>query len=188
MLQAVLVPHFTFRLSRTQADRLLMYDVRAIANRVLERAWSQNLQISNLELNKIVYFVVVEALRQEDRIITKAKIEAWKYGPVFRELYGQFKRFGAGPITERAKRIDFESGLHVEVDGTFDSEIAQFIDNVSSLYVGLPAGLLVDLSHAKGGAWDKVWNHDDELNIGMEITVEHIRAYELKSGPTIRKN
>lgn len=162
------------------------HDVRAVANRILRIAWSKQRKITNLQLNKITYFAYVEYMRSFSTELTGAKIEAWKYGPVFRELYSQFKGQKDQPIEQLAQKVDFGSGQYVAVEDSFDSETAQFLDTVAEYYIDVPAGVLVDLSHARGGAWDMVWNHEEDLNVGMEITAEHVRRFEVQTGKRIR--
>lgn len=66
-------------------------DVRSIANFVLDLAEVQGVGVSNLSINKIVYFLHANFLAKFDEPLVSAKIEAWDYGPVFRELYREFK-------------------------------------------------------------------------------------------------
>src|SRR5690349_9248551 len=90
------------------------YDVRGVANFVLDRAAKSGVPVTNLSLNKIVYFLHQAFLENYKLPLVSAKIEAWEHGPVFRELYHQFKNFGAGRITTKAKKIDPQSGQYLE--------------------------------------------------------------------------
>ncbi|MBB1498498.1 Panacea domain-containing protein [Paracoccus sp. MC1862] len=158
------------------------YDVRGIANLVLDRAADAGLTISNMHINKIIFFVYVEWLKARGSILTSAKIEAWKHGPVFREVYSQFKKYGASPITEKARKVDFATGEWVDVELDVRVKKDDFLVRAVDYYIRVPAGRLVDLSHEPGGAWHYVWNHQGEFNVGMEITPDIIRAYQLKQG------
>jgi len=85
-------------------------DVRAIANLVLERADALHIDVSNMALNKIVYFVHCDHLVERHAPLVSAKIEAWKHGPVFREIYHEFKSWDDSPIKGRATRVDPNTG------------------------------------------------------------------------------
>ena len=82
-----------------------MFDVRAVANLVLDVAQSRDIDVTNMALNKIVFFVHSDYLVENGRPLVGAKIEAWKHGPVFREIYHEFKDWDDLPIRGRAKRV-----------------------------------------------------------------------------------
>lgn len=155
------------------------YDVRAIANLVLEEVEKVGRGMTNLHLNKTLYFMHVEYLACYSKPLLSAKIEAWEYGPVFREVYGQFKTFGRNEILGRAMKVDFDSGEPVIARVEVSEEEETFLKSLVRYYSEMPASLLVEMSHEKGGAWDKVWNHKEEINAGMEITTELIIDYEV---------
>tara|TARA_R110002096_G_scaffold139147_3_gene293283 strand:- start:278 stop:745 length:468 start_codon:yes stop_codon:yes gene_type:complete len=135
--------------------------------------------ITNLHLNKILFFIHVEFLREYSTPLVSAKLEAWDYGPVYREIYNQFKKNKNLPISNRAVKVSFDTGEKEVATCTLKNGDSEKIEELVLFYSDIPAGLLVDLSHETGGAWDVVWNHKSEFNIGMEITNEIISDYEL---------
>lgn len=161
-------------------------DVRSVANFMLDVAEEEGLSVTNLHLNKSVYFAHVDCLANRQHRLVSAKIEAWKYGPVFRELYSQFKRYEGRPITGRAYRVDFDTGEKISAYDTFEGDLRKFMRDAALTYMSVPANLLVDMSHAKGGAWDYVWNKTGPINAGMEITDDVIRSFELPLRQRIR--
>jgi uncharacterized phage-associated protein len=157
------------------------YSVKALANWILDFAERRNARVSNMALNKLVFFAYEHALRNAGRKLASAKIEAWEHGPVYREVYNSFKKFGAEPITDRATRYNTRTNLveKVAVDIALQDE-KLIIEAIESL-MHLPAHVLRELSHDSGGAWAQVWNHAGQVIPGMEITDEII----LKSSPTV---
>lgn len=155
-------------------------DVRAIANLVLEEAEELKCSITNLHLNKALFFMHVDFLQEFGQPLVSAKIEAWEHGPVFREIYNQFKRFRRSAIGSRAKKVDFDSGELIDAWEDINSEVEEKARSLARFYVRIPASVLYDLAHAKGGAWDKVFNNSGQFNVGMEITNELIFQHELK--------
>lgn len=176
--------------TRTKAEhemsRTRGYDVRAVANVVLKRARTFSVPITNLHLNKSLFFMHVDYMRDLGQPLVSAKIEAWDHGPVFREVYNQFKRFKRDPITRLAERVDYQTGQLVVATEVFPPEVISSIEALADLYVNVPTCVLYDVSHAKGGAWDAVWSGSDRVNIGMEITEDIIRRYEIPKGRRIR--
>jgi len=150
-------------------------DVRSVANFVLEVAQGEGVGVTNLSLNKIIYFLHAESLARFDKPLVKAKIEAWKYGPVFREVYSSFKDYGSQPITSKATRVNKFSGEKEVCTLDAEEHIGNILADVCRSYLKLTSSQLVTLSHARGGAWDEVFNHMDPSNPGMSITDEVIR-------------
>jgi len=162
------------------------YDVRSVANIVLEEGEKAGVGVTNLHMNKVIYFMHVEFLRHTKQPLVSAKIEAWEHGPVFREIYRQFKTWGRNPILSPAKKVDFDSGETITAKLDVEFGIDRKIRELASFFVKVPAGILVDLSHETGGAWDKAWNHEEDYNVGMEITNRMIEKYELTKDKRIK--
>ena len=54
--------------------------------------------ISNLKLQKLVYYCQGMNLALNDTVLFEDPIEAWTHGPVVRKVYGEYKEFGSSPI------------------------------------------------------------------------------------------
>jgi len=145
------------------------YDGRAVANFVLDACSGQRIAVSNLALQKLVYFCHVWTLIEHGRPLIKQRFEAWEYGPVLPYLYREFKAYDRSPITGRATKIDPTNGDQVIVSYDFDRTTADTLRKVVSFYGRLSPGDLVSLTHAPGGPWYKVWNHSGQINPGMKI-------------------
>lgn len=162
------------------------FDVRTVANVVLRRAKEQGKIVTNLHLNKTLFFMHVDHLRDFGIPLVSAKIEAWEYGPVFREIYNQFKKYRAEPISDFAKRVSYTSGELEAAHDDLPQPLVEYIEALADFYLSVPASVLVDVSHAKGGAWDMVWSNSGNVNAGMEITEQIIREFEIPNGKRIR--
>ena len=155
----------------------MAYDVRSLANLVLDFAERSNTEVSNMTINKIVYFLHAWYVAKTGKPLVTAKIEAWEYGPVFRELYWEFKQFGKEKITTRATRRNPETTQKEICADSFDSADLEFLQPLMEEYLGISAGRLVELSHEPGGPWDQVYNHEGESNPGMRISDDLIRDF-----------
>ena len=154
-----------------------MFDPREIANFILDIGDQKGVAISNLSLNKIAYFLHGSYLAQFEEPLIDAKIEAWQYGPVFREIYQQFKVFADNPITDRAKSLNIETGEMDECKYLIDDDKKNKLATILDAYLNLKPFKLVELSHVEGGPWQQAWHHDDRVNPGMEITDDSIKIY-----------
>lgn len=150
---------------------MAMYDVRDIANFTLDVADERGVEISNLALQKLLYFIHGWFFAFYDAPLIKNKFEAWKFGPVQRVIYDQFKSFGAGPITrKRAKRIDPQTGSLFYKDPVIEPEHKDVIRAILQKYERYSAGQLVEESHTEDGPWEYVWQQADEVVYpGMKI-------------------
>ena len=152
-------------------------DPRALSNLILDVADDEGVEVTNLALNKVLYFVHALYLADTATPLVRAKIEAWKYGPVFREVYHQFKSFDRAPITQRAKVLNAKTGEYEVAKAEIGQGTYEEIRNLALPYLRMKAGKLVELSHETGGPWHDAWFHDDDVNPGMEITDDAILAH-----------
>ncbi|SRR5579871_250611 len=159
----------------------MTYDVRGVANFVLDLADAEGRDITNLSINKIVFFMHSLYLVEFRKSLVSAKIEAWNYGPVFRELYREFKVFENKPITGRAHRINPESGCREICALQLSDNERMILEKFAKRYISLSTGALIAMSHEKGGPWDQVWNHDKPVNASMSISDEAIKQWYEKA-------
>lgn len=155
-------------------------DGRAVANFVLDFCEAKGRRVTNLSLQKIVYFCHVWSLIRLCRPLVKHQFEAWQFGPVLQYLYREFREFDNHPIVGRAKKIDPETGNSAIVKYTLDNETEELLSRVVDFYSLLSPADLVQMSHAKGGPWDRVWNHQGRVNPGMKIDNTAIMKYYCK--------
>jgi uncharacterized phage-associated protein len=80
--------------------------------------------ISNLKLQKLVYYAQGFHLALYDEHLFPEHIEAWTHGPVVPSLYHQYKEYGAGPIP-KPENIDFE---------LFDPRVRELLDEVHAVF------------------------------------------------------
>jgi uncharacterized phage-associated protein len=162
---------------REEANRPMPYDVRSVANLILDFADRANSEVTNITINKIVFFLHAWYLAKTGAPLVTAKIEAWNYGPVFRELYWEFKEFGKEKITARAtRRNPMTATKEVCAEPIADADL-EFLRPLLEKYLKLSAAKLVELSHVPGGPWDQVYNHVGKSNPGMRISDELIRDF-----------
>ncbi|UAJ09583.1 Panacea domain-containing protein [Glacieibacterium megasporae] len=125
-------------------------------------------------MNKIIYFLFEKMLVEEGRRIFSAKIEAWEHGPVVREIYSEFKKFGDAPIRSQAKKFSLVSRqLEIALDVIDNDDIDKFSAIVDH-YLPMSASTLRRISHEPNSPWFSVWSHDGSSNPGMEISASII--------------
>jgi len=130
-----------------------------------------------MQINKVVYFLHADFLVTFSRPLVSAKIEAWTHGPVFRELYREFKAFGEDEITGRVFVMSAATGKRGLATCQFRDDERSFLESAARKYSAMSASALRAQSHVEGGPWDLVWNHDTETNASMKITDELIKHW-----------
>lgn len=80
---------------------MVMYDVQLIARYVINRCTQNERPISNLKLQKILYFIQAEFLVSMNKACFKDDIEAWNHGPVVPDVYFEYNIFGSTNIPDQ---------------------------------------------------------------------------------------
>jgi uncharacterized phage-associated protein len=71
------------------------YKAVEIAEYILARAYENGELVTNLKLQKLLYYAQAwYMVHHEGKRLFSDDIEAWKLGPVVRELYKKYKRYG----------------------------------------------------------------------------------------------
>lgn len=155
-------------------------DVREIANAILDIAEGFGFKLSNLALNKILFFAHGWHLAVLDRPLVDSVFEAWQFGPVHPQIYRQLKGFGnkAIPKGRRLTSIDLETGIDRPVKANLDKEEYEFCSKLLKFYGKYSASKLVEISHESGAPWDQVWEKAGRsASPGMTIPDEITKAY-----------
>jgi len=155
-------------------------DGREIANYVLDRSDAKGRDVTNLALQKIIYFCHVWMLVEYEEPLVRHEFEAWERGPVLPYLYRDFKLHGDGKITTRALSLNLENGQRELAKLDFPLERKEFIDSMIDFYGRLSAFDLVKISHVVNGPWDQVWRHIGKVNPGMRINNQVIKDFYAK--------
>ena len=119
--------------------------------------------MTNLRLNKLLYFAQGYCLAEYDHPLFMDKIEAWDFGPVVPSVYHQYKGFKKNVIedsaADRGRFSDAEFNLILDIYRT----MKQF-----------STAKLVDMSHETGSPWYDVYHN---VSKGGEIDRELIKTY-----------
>ena len=97
-----------------------MTDVTTVANYIL---WSQHESgsfISNLKLQKLLYYVQAWHLAVFNKPLFAAKFEAWVHGPVIPELYRQYREYGWRNIDAEVEKPDLPANLEAFIEEVLD--------------------------------------------------------------------
>lgn len=120
-----------------------MRKAKSVANYVIAYGMKIGHPVSNLQLQKILYYIQVYFLKKKGIPFFKDEIEAWQFGPVIPTVYYQYAAFGPAPITMfKTPKIDLEQEEKIELEQIVREK------TILSLW-----DILADI-HKKGKAWD----------------------------------
>ena len=154
-----------------------MTDPRIVANYFLDVAAEKGIAMTNLKLQKLLFFAHAIALTEKRTKLVSGYFEAWQYGPVHPTVYQAFKAAGPNPIDFRAETLDPVSRQRRPLDKLTDELIRDICDRVMIQFGRMSAGRLVDVTHATGGPWHHVVSESKTgANIGLRISDEVILA------------
>lgn len=133
-----------------------MYSALDVAKFVITFCTSIGNPISNLQLQKILYFLQVHFAKQFERLY-RDDLYAWQYGPVIPDIYYLFAGYGASEI---ASKYD------INIREQEQQEIIPIIKRL----IQIDPWQLVEMTHKKGGPWD--WTYDEGRGINGIINFE----------------
>ena len=134
------------------------YDPRSVANSILEIGGRYNLSITNLGLQKILYFSHGYYLLKTKTPLVSGVFEAWTYGPVHSAVYNSFKSQGRLPITIRAEGTNVITGEKYQLAPLNDAVALECLERVVTACQHLTPSQLIEISHAPKGPWSYVVN------------------------------
>ena len=122
------------------------YHANDVACYLIHKAIDNERPISNLQLQKILYYIQVFFLQEKRYALFSDEIEAWRFGPVVRSVYEKYSGFGASDLIDiDAYNVIFSSEEKRAID--------KILDEKSKLY---PWSLVAD-THKRGKAWDLIY-------------------------------
>ena len=154
------------------------YSALDVARYVVNYANENNMIISNLKLQKILYFIQMEFLIQKKNIVCfKDDIEAWDFGPVVSEVYQEFKKYGALNIPPISYVYDDSNGLLNLKKIKYESHICdkdkEIINNVINECNEFSASQLVEITHNQS-PWINAYSSGKNSVISISSLIDFI--------------
>jgi uncharacterized phage-associated protein len=131
-------------------------------------AWAEaeDEELSNMKLQKLLYYAQGHHLALHGTPLFREDIQAWSHGPVVPVVCRAFKEFGAAPV--ELPWTDSFSWNDV------DEDTAQFLGKVWNTYGGYAAGRLRNMTHDEL-PWKKNWHGESERD--AVIPTDDLRDY-----------
>lgn len=140
-----------------------MYGSSLIARYVIQYCKEHNYSISNLKLQKILYFIQAEFLVTKGIPCFAEDIEAWDFGPVIPNVYHEYKIFGSSNI------ISFGTN---DYSGMIQTDDLALIRGIVDECASYSASALVDITHHQSP-----WENAYQKHCNNKITNQSIKEF-----------
>jgi len=120
-----------------------VYPYQLIADYFIALSNDTQSPITNLKLQKLVYYAQAWNLALLKRELIHDDFQAWVHGPVIPGLYNDYRQFGWQPII----REDLKEGVLPEIKKQFEPDVLKVLADVEYEYFGLEAYQLEKLTH-----------------------------------------
>ena len=127
-------------------------------------------------LNKVAWFVYERLLVDCHKLLTRARVEAWDHGPVFREIYGPSKVYKEEPIASLLEAFSVATKRMEVATAEFDQQTLSLLRDTVAKYGDKSASQLRLISHVEGSPWYRVWYSGKKTSAGMVISPNVILA------------
>ena len=155
----------------------------AVANFFVGKSLSTGKELTPMKVVKLVYISHGWYLALKKEPLLSEAVEAWKYGPVVRNVYDSFKKFGNSRITEFAFDLDIMTYPKISNENT-----NAFLNKIWDVYGHFTGIQLSALTHQENTPWDIVWNKENGKDkIGATIPNELIEKHYIKKIATNAK-
>ncbi|HEM2541014.1 TPA: DUF4065 domain-containing protein [Streptococcus suis] len=158
----------------------------SMANLIVDIAIKNDKPISNLHLQKTLYFVQAFFLVKTGKPIIDGTFSRWPYGPIIKEVYYAFNKYGASEITEPVTIQDFPfeeieiEEISTNVFSKYEDEVKQFVIKL----INRTPWDLVEITH-KQSIWANFekeilkYEAPDYTNSEIEMEFKNNEEYQL---------
>lgn len=137
------------------------HDSRAVANEILLIGQEKGIPMSMMKLIKLVYFAHGATLAITGNPLSSEQAEAWKYGPVFRDLYASLPKNGAAPVAYPVK-TPFGA---VTRDKSFSDTEIRIMTHIVDQFGSMGAFELSDITHSEDSPWTEIYKKNGPFSI-----------------------
>ena len=118
--------------------------------------------ITNLRLQKLLYYAQAWYLVNFDRPLFSDEIKAWRFGPVIESVYHKFKKF-------RHTAIIYKS--NGEIEKIFSTTDLDFLNEFYNIYIDYSANALLQMSHNEA-PWKEAYESPSQI-----ITIARMKEF-----------
>ncbi len=127
-----------------------MVDSIALANTILDQAFDEGIDITPMKLQKLIYIIYKEYIKETELKLFEDQFEVWRYGPVIPRIYNCFKKYGSNRIKDFYRNDD---GSYLTINITSGNDFKRVFEEIWKLYKNKSGVYLSMLTHRPNTAW-----------------------------------
>lgn len=135
-----------------------------VADFVIDLAKKDGKYVTNLQLQKILFFLQGYSLATFGKPLMNGDFSKWKYGPVQKDVYQSFRRYGSSPIVAGALDAYYDNGKliikrfpMIDQNSLGNAEVFQKIKVFTNKLLNKSAWQLVNMTH-NHSSWKNDYN------------------------------
>ena len=157
------------------------YNATEICAFFIDAGINEKRYVSNISLQKFLYFSQGLYLGAYDFPLFREAIYAWEFGPVVKDIYHSFKHFGNNSITDKNYKYILGNGF-LNKTSALQEEDVKFLIYVWDSFKNYSPFELVELTHDEDGPWYNIYqNYSGKIPRDKEINLGAIKDYFIKT-------
>lgn len=146
-----------------------MREVISAANYILKSSMDNGYDLTPIHIIRLVYFSYSWHLAITGKPLIVEYIEAWRFGPIIRSVYDEFKKYGNEVIRDFGSFFDIKKLNFIKASyNIFNKESEEIMDSVVKHYAILQPFQLSFLATKEGTPWHQIYEIEGK-NSGFEI-------------------
>jgi uncharacterized phage-associated protein len=143
-----------------------------VANYFIRKGLEERRPLTPIQIMKLIYYSHGYSLSLLDEPLVHDDVQAWKFGPVFKDVYHTLKRYGNKPVIEEITQpyYFFDDDIFTEGQRDILNTIYEELGSLDGL-------TLSDLTHQEDTPWYKVWKDNSKSRKNLPIENHEIRSY-----------
>ena len=150
----------------------MSYSAIKVSRYIIKYSNENNLIISNLKLQKLLYFIQSHFLVQKNEICFTDEIKTSDLGPIVQNVYDEYKHFGAGNIP-----FIFVS-YEISKDDIREDD-RKLIDEVIDEFSTFRSSELMEMIKNQD-PWIRTYKQGDKISIDTKLLKEFFTNYKRK--------
>ena len=146
------------------------YNASDVANYLLYLFQYDEDGLSNLKINKLLYYAQGFSFQRLGKPLFKETIQAWEHGPVVPSVYRQFKDY-------EAQRIPYDADTILP---SLSPEEEQLLIDLVREYGCFTGAKLRNMTHRVNTPWQKVYTGERNVDIPLESIQEYFTSTETR--------
>lgn len=145
-----------------------MYSAKDIAFSIVNRGIADGKPVTQMQLQKMLYFANGIHLAKGKGPLLKDKFQAWRFGPVIPSIYDIYKLYGSDKINHTiwlTSGLGY-GGIHKPVE--LDSDTLETINITWNTLKDIDAIKLSNWTHQSGSPWEKAYQYGENTIINEE--------------------